>query len=100
MHHTLPGRPVSGTAVARSPLSGFGRIRAFIQRIGLVIRHRLEMRELAQFDERMLKDIGLTGSDVQGALSEPWHKDPSRMLRIKSVQHRALTWAHTSTRAR
>ena len=44
------------------------------------IRHRREIRQLCAWDDSMLKDIGLTRSDVVGALSEPLLRDPSAVL--------------------
>jgi len=41
---------------------------------------RREVRNLAEFDERMLKDIGLTRNDVVSALAEPIHHHPSWVL--------------------
>jgi hypothetical protein len=42
-----------------------------------------------------LRDIGLTRIEVAGALAEPFHKDPSRMLLILSVERRAQARAMT-----
>jgi hypothetical protein len=36
--------------------------------------------QLAEFDDHMLKDIGLTRSDVEGALAEPLLHNPSQVL--------------------
>lgn len=99
MTHILSEHPVCGAPAARGALlrlstNVLARAGALVRHAVILVRNRLDMHALAQFDERMLKDIGLTQSDVQGALNEPWHKDPSRMLRIKSVQHRALMWSH------
>lgn len=44
------------------------------------LQDRREVRNLAEFDDRMLKDIGLTRSDVQSALAEPLLQNPSVML--------------------
>lgn len=44
------------------------------------LQHRGEIRHLAEFDDRMLKDIGLVRSDVDGALSEPLFRNPSTVL--------------------
>jgi uncharacterized protein YjiS (DUF1127 family) len=44
------------------------------------LKHRREIINLAEFDERMLKDIGLTRSDVDGALAEPLFHNPSQVL--------------------
>ncbi|SCY88770.1 DUF1127 domain-containing protein [Microvirga guangxiensis] len=41
---------------------------------------RREVRNLAELDERMLKDIGLTRDDVVSALAEPLHHRPSWVL--------------------
>ena len=38
------------------------------------------LRELASFDNRMLKDIGLSRSDLRNAVSEPLFRDPTTLL--------------------
>ncbi|PVE26306.1 hypothetical protein DC522_00655 [Microvirga sp. KLBC 81] len=43
-------------------------------------KDRREVMNLAEFDERMLKDIGLTRGDVVSALAEPIHHRPSWVL--------------------
>lgn len=43
-------------------------------------KDRREVMNLAEFDERMLKDIGLTRCDVASALAEPIHHRPSWVL--------------------
>ncbi len=43
-------------------------------------KDRREVRNLAEFDDRMLKDIGLVRSDVDSALAEPLHHSPSWVL--------------------
>jgi uncharacterized protein YjiS (DUF1127 family) len=43
---------------------------------------------LAEFDDRMLADIGLTRSDVRDAFAEPlWH-DPTNLLRARALERR------------
>jgi uncharacterized protein YjiS (DUF1127 family) len=44
------------------------------------LKHRREIIQLADFDDHMLKDIGLTRSDVEGALAEPFVHNPSLVL--------------------
>jgi len=56
--------------------------------IATAIRHRLEVRQLYAWNDRMLKDIGLTRSDVVGALSEPLSRDPSAVLAARFGRHR------------
>lgn len=57
---------------------------------GLVkaLQHRREVRHLSEFDDRTLKDIGLSRAEVDGALAEPLHRDPSLVL-VRSVERRA-----------
>jgi uncharacterized protein YjiS (DUF1127 family) len=43
-------------------------------------RHRREIRNLSEFDDRMLSDIGLTRSEVQGALAEPFFSHRAVLL--------------------
>lgn len=52
------------------------------------LRNRHEVRKLAELDERSLKDIGLTRSDVQGALAASLLSDPSLVLGgIAGMEH-------------
>ena len=52
------------------------------------LRHRSEIRQLCAWDDSMLKDIGLTRSDVVGALSEPLFCDPSAALAARLGRRR------------
>ena len=45
------------------------------------ITNRRSVHALYDYDERMLKDIGLTRSDVTAALDSPLTDDPSHHLR-------------------
>jgi uncharacterized protein YjiS (DUF1127 family) len=51
------------------------------------LRHRGEIKHLAEFDDRMLKDIGLTRSDVSSALSVPLSRNPSWVLVRSAERH-------------
>jgi uncharacterized protein YjiS (DUF1127 family) len=51
------------------------------------LSHRAEVRRLASLDDRMLRDIGLTRTDIHGALAEPLLRDPSMVL-VRSVEGR------------
>jgi len=63
------------------PGSNFlGQIARPIADFAKALRHRREIRNLAEFDDRMLKDIGLVRSDVESALAEPLHHNPSWVL--------------------
>lgn len=63
-------------------LSQFGS-EVFVRtaKIARAVVNRLAVRELAHCDERMLKDIGLTRSDVVAALDVGLTEDPSVRLR-------------------
>jgi uncharacterized protein YjiS (DUF1127 family) len=51
------------------------------------LRHRREIKALADLDDRLLKDVGLTRGDVQGALSEPLLRNPSTVLVRSAERH-------------
>lgn len=53
------------------------------------ISHRRDVGRLLEMDDRALKDIGLTRSDVHGALAVRVTRDPSTVLMVRSVEHRA-----------
>ena len=57
-------------------------------RLYIALKHRLEARRLATFDDRMLKDIGLDRSDVDHALSAPLSLDPTEILAGRARQRR------------
>ena len=44
-------------------------------------RHHREVALLQTFDERMLRDVGLTRADVQWAAATPFWRDPAAILR-------------------
>lgn len=45
---------------------------------------------LASLDERMLRDIGLTRSDLNDALSEPLWRDPTAVLVRRQRERRSV----------
>ena len=51
-----------------------------VQQAALALKNRRQVATLAQLDDRLLKDIGLTRSDVVAALSASLHHDPSQHL--------------------
>ena len=48
--------------------------------IGRAISGRRVLRELASFDDRMLRDIGLSRNDLRSAAAEPLYRDPTALL--------------------
>ena len=84
---SAPLAPVLWLAVAGRVVSGaFQRMMA----LTTALRHRREIRSLADLDDRTLKDIGLIRSDVSSALSEPFYRNPSVVL-VRSVDRAART---------
>jgi uncharacterized protein YjiS (DUF1127 family) len=61
------------------------RLVEFIRAYG---NHR-DLQTLANFDDRMLADIGLTRGDVRDAIAEPLWRDPSNIL-VTRVRERRL----------
>ncbi|MGY2050734.1 DUF1127 domain-containing protein [Methylobacterium sp. JK268] len=45
-----------------------------------LIAHRRAAHRLADLDDRMLKDLGLSRCEVAGALQLPWREDPTLHL--------------------
>jgi len=52
------------------------------------LRDRQEIKRLIELDDRALKDIGLSRSQVDGALAEPLFRNPSTVL-LLSVERRS-----------
>jgi uncharacterized protein YjiS (DUF1127 family) len=51
-------------------------------------RHRRQAAALAQFDRRMLADLGISRSDLRDAFSEPFWEDPTALLRERALERR------------
>jgi uncharacterized protein YjiS (DUF1127 family) len=54
-----------------------------VRRAGAIrraITGRRVLRELASFDDRMLRDIGLSRNDLRSAAAEPLYRDPTALL--------------------
>ena len=54
---------------------------SWLARVAKAVSNRVAVRKLRDFDERMLKDIGLVQSDVSAALDCGLTEDPSVHLR-------------------
>src|SRR5918993_5424031 len=72
------------TAVKRVGAAVLGHAKA----LAVALSHRRAVKRLCAWDNRMLKDIGLTRSDVIGALSEPLSRDPSAALAARLGRRR------------
>lgn len=83
--------------VRRTPFSSFGTaasgllIAAFMGSIQFIkaVARRRHIAQLGGFDDRMLRDIGLTRGDLLDATSGPLWQDPTALLVVRSVERRA-----------
>ena len=53
-----------------------------VVRIQTAMANRRAAKDLLNWDDEALKDIGLTRSDVRGALETPLHTDPTHHLSL------------------
>ncbi len=60
-----------------TPLSA---LLASLRKLVLTLKNRRQAAKLADMDERMLRDIGLTRSDLRDAYAEPLWRDPTDIL--------------------
>ena len=66
-------------------LAGFT---AAVRKIGQALKNRHDATMLANMDDRMLADIGLTRSDLRDAISEPIWSDPTALLASRAQERR------------
>ena len=97
--------PTSTTRPVRRPLAIARWVRvagdAVANWTGSLVRGYLNRRtalEMMHFDERMLKDIGLTRGDVHASIIEPMGADPTVRLRVLAVERRAANRAQAAER--
>lgn len=64
--------------------------------IKAAIAHRRLVRHLAGFDDHMLRDIGLTRSDVHSAMAESMFGDPT--VRLSTLAYEARTGRQANAR--
>jgi uncharacterized protein YjiS (DUF1127 family) len=66
-------------------LAGFT---AAVRKIGQVLKNRHDATMLADMDDRMLADIGLSRSDLRDAFAEPIWNDPTAILASRAGERR------------
>lgn len=94
--HSAPSAPLSWLAIVARPAGALARR---IGRILTAFEHRREVRQLAELDDRILKDIGLSRGDVETALLEPMFRNPSVLLVRSSERHRRVQATRPGGRA-
>ncbi|MCB4771404.1 DUF1127 domain-containing protein [Ancylobacter sp. Lp-2] len=65
-----------------------GAVITFV-RVAKALHRRTLLNQLGDFDDRMLKDIGLTRADLRDAASGPVWQDPTSVLVVRAVERRA-----------
>ena len=73
---------------------------ALVRVVGYVraARNRRSVAKLLEWDERMLRDIGLTPGDVYAAMALRVSEDPSQKLEALSAERRAAIRAEARER--
>jgi uncharacterized protein YjiS (DUF1127 family) len=75
---------------AGEKLAALGRsVFARVAGLWRAMQNRRSVKQLLEWDARMLNDIGLTPGDVLSAMSGPVGEDPSYRLSVLSVERRA-----------
>lgn len=77
-----PYQPSTFTLVLTGVIAG---IRAVLR----ALKNRRNAAMLAERDDRMLKDMGLTRSDLRDAYAEPLWRDPTEILVKRAGERRA-----------
>lgn len=97
--------PTSTTRIARRPFAIARGLRVAASTVanwtGSIVRGYFNRRtalEMMHFDDRMLKDIGLTRADVHASIIEPMGADPTVRMRILAVERRAANRALAAER--
>ncbi len=86
----MPALMSAASAVRRASSAVHARASCVLR----AIANRREITQLTHLDEHALKDIGLTRSDVRGALEVSLLDDPSRVLMdIAGAEHGAAARA-------
>lgn len=85
--HLAPARARSRGSAAQVLLTLLSRGSAKVGAFITARRNRRAVGELAECDERMLKDIGLNRAVVEGALAAGFDQDPSALLRRPSPSY-------------
>jgi uncharacterized protein YjiS (DUF1127 family) len=75
------GSPPFVTALLAEILTG-------LRKLAQVLKNRRDAATLARMDEHMLRDIGLTRSDLRDAYAEPLWRDPTDILAARAQDRR------------
>lgn len=86
------GRIIEFAPTRPLPLSGLSAaaraLRCGLSRLIQNYKNRREAEALADFDDRMLADIGLTRGDLRDAYAQPFWRDPTELLALRVNERR------------
>ncbi len=82
-------RKAAADLFGQAILTVAGAAWAGVKTLAKSFEHRRDAAFLAQLDDRMLADIGLTRADLRDALSEPPWRDPVRAGERRAHRRRA-----------
>lgn len=88
-------REAASFIAGQSAVAGSGTLPSLLALAGQALRrwtNRRRVADLAEFDDRMLCDIGLTRQDVRQALDLPFSHDPGRELQRLALRNRRAGW--------
>ena len=88
MSAQYPVIPIAGGPLLRAFASLASTVTSVAKNFARARRHRRHAAALAQFDGRMLADIGISRSDLNDAFSGPFWEDPTAMLRERALERR------------
>ena len=66
-----------------------GRARRGLKQFAEKVRNRHDAMRLAELDDRMLSDIGLSRSDLHDAFAEPLWRDPTDVLARRAGERKS-----------
>jgi uncharacterized protein YjiS (DUF1127 family) len=80
--------PIGVAAPARALTSVIALVVQALKAFARARRNRREALALSGLDRSMLKDIGLTRSDLNDAFASPFWEDPTALLHERAIERR------------
>jgi uncharacterized protein YjiS (DUF1127 family) len=90
-HHCTRGDNNPHTAVPATPVGVRSLLLMLVQRLWrtiLAVQRRQALTRLAELDDRLLADIGITRDDLHAADREPLMRDPTNLLARRARDRR------------
>ena len=85
--------PMSRPSIGIAAVAVMRRVTAPIQALAKAFNNRREVAMLLHADPGMLRDLGLSQTDLACALAEPMWRDPSSRLLVWATERRAAARA-------